>query len=69
MILPLYIPGHWELLIVVIAVIILFGGKKIPEMMRGIGSGIKEFKKGIREGDEEEKKITDKDPSDSEKKS
>ena len=69
MIIPLYIPGHWELIIVVVAVLILFGGKKIPEMMRGIGSGIKEFKKGIREGEEEEKKISDSDSSDSEKKS
>lgn len=69
MILPLYIPGHWELIIVVIAILVLFGGKKIPEMMRGIGSGIKEFKKGIREGEEEEKKISDSDTSDKEKKS
>ena len=69
MILPLYIPGHWELIIVVIAVLILFGGKKIPEMMRGLGSGIKEFKKGIREGEEEDKKISDADSEKDEKKS
>jgi len=56
MMIPLYIPGHWELIIVVVAVLVLFGGKKIPEMMRGLGSGIKEFKKGIREEEEDVKK-------------
>jgi len=65
MIIPLYIPGHWEIVIVVVAVLVLFGGKKIPEMMKGIGTGVKEFKKGIRE-DEEEKK--DSIPDDTEKK-
>jgi sec-independent protein translocase protein TatA len=58
MIMPLYIPGHWEIVLVVVAVLVLFGGKKIPEMMRGLGTGIKEFKQGIRE---DEKKIDDKD--------
>ena len=46
----------WQhLLIVAIIVLILFGGKKIPEMMRGLGSGIKEFKDAVKE---EEKKPT-----------
>ncbi len=58
MIMPLYIPGHWEIVLIVVAVLVLFGGKKIPEMMRGLGTGIKEFKQGIRE---DEKKIDDKD--------
>lgn len=60
MIIPMYIPGHWELLLVVVAIIVLFGGRKIPEMMKGLGTGIKEFKKGIRdeeEGEEKNKKI------------
>jgi sec-independent protein translocase protein TatA len=42
----------WQhLLIVAIIVLILFGGKKIPEMMRGLGSGIKEFKDAVKEDD------------------
>ena len=36
-------PGGWELVIIVFAILLLFGGKKIPELMRGIGKGIKEF--------------------------
>jgi len=36
--------GPWQIAIVVMVVLLLFGGKKIPELMRGLGSGIKEFK-------------------------
>lgn len=50
----------WQhLLIVAIILLVLFGGRKIPEMMRGLGSGIKEFKDAVKE---EDKKPTD-DPS------
>ncbi|MBC8204168.1 twin-arginine translocase TatA/TatE family subunit [bacterium] len=45
--------GHWEIILIVLAVLLLFGGRKIPELMRGLGSGVKEFKKGVREGEEE----------------
>lgn len=48
--------GGWELIIVVVIVLLLFGGRKIPELMRGLGQGIGEFKKGMRDGDENEKK-------------
>ena len=42
----------WQhLLIVAVILLILFGGKKIPEMMRGLGSGIKEFKDAVKEDD------------------
>jgi len=41
-----------ELLVILIIILLLFGGKKIPEMMRGLGKGVSEFKKGMREGDE-----------------
>ena len=42
----------WQhLLIVAVIVLFLFGGKKIPEMMRGLGSGIKEFKDAVKEED------------------
>jgi sec-independent protein translocase protein TatA len=42
--------GH--ILIVVIALLLLFGGKKIPELMGGIGKGMKDFKKAMKEDDE-----------------
>ncbi|MCF1190338.1 twin-arginine translocase TatA/TatE family subunit [Mangrovimonas sp. AS39] len=36
--------GPWQIVLIVLIVLLLFGGKKIPELMRGLGSGIKEFK-------------------------
>jgi len=39
------IMGPWQIVLVVVVVLLLFGGKKIPELMRGLGSGMKEFKK------------------------
>ena len=59
------IPGGWEWLLIVFVVLLLFGGKKIPELMRGIGKGIREFntakdtlKNELEEGmkEEEERK-------------
>jgi len=48
----------WQhILIVAIVLLLLFGGKKIPELMRGVGSGIKEFKDAVKE---DEKKTEDK---------
>lgn len=47
--------GWQEILLVALLVVVLFGAKKIPELMRGMGSGIKEFKKGLKEGEEESK--------------
>ena len=47
-------PTEW--MVVGVIVLLLFGGSKIPEMMRGLGSGVKEFKKGIKEDDEPETK-------------
>ncbi|WP_144283492.1 twin-arginine translocase TatA/TatE family subunit [Chryseobacterium echinoideorum] len=47
----------WQhILIVAVLLLILFGGKKIPEMMRGMGSGIKEFKDAIKEDEKPESK-------------
>lgn len=45
--------GPWQIALIVLVVLLLFGGKKIPELMRGLGSGIKEFKDATK--DEEEK--------------
>ena len=39
--------GTTELICIVIVVFLLFGGKKLPELMRGLGSGVREFKKGM----------------------
>ena len=46
----------WQIAIIALAILLLFGGRKIPELMRGFGSGIKEFKKGLKEDENEEKK-------------
>ena len=54
--------GPWQIVVVVVLVLLLFGGKKIPELMKGLGGGIKEFKKASQEDDkkgEEDKKIED----------
>ena len=48
--LPLAI-GPWQIALIVVVVLLLFGGKKIPELMRGLGSGIKEFKDASKEED------------------
>ena len=47
-IVPLFI-GTTELLIIALIALLLFGGKKLPELMRGLGQGVKEFKKASRE--------------------
>jgi len=48
--------GPWQLTIIVIIAVLLFGGKKIPELMKGLGQGIKSFKDGMKEEDEVQKK-------------
>jgi sec-independent protein translocase protein TatA len=44
-------PGGFELLVIFIIVVLIFGGKKIPELMKGIGSGIKNFKQAVKDDD------------------
>jgi sec-independent protein translocase protein TatA len=44
------IPGGMEWVIILVIVLILFGGKKIPELLRGVGKGVGELQKGIHEG-------------------
>jgi|TARA_B110000438_G_C15613598_1_gene563308 sec-independent protein translocase protein TatA len=41
--------GAWQIVLIVLVVLLLFGGKKIPELMKGLGKGISEFKKGKEE--------------------
>jgi len=43
--------GPWQVVIIVVLVLLLFGGKKIPELMKGLGQGMKEFKKATRDDD------------------
>ena len=45
----LIIPGGMEWVVVIFAVLLLFGGRKIPELMKGLGSGIREFNKAKNE--------------------
>ena len=40
--------GPWGIVLIVLVVLLLFGGKKIPELMKGIGKGVKEFKDGVK---------------------
>jgi len=59
----LFIPlaiGPWQIVLVVLVVLLLFGGRKIPELMRGLGSGIKEFKNATKEDEEDSSKIENK---------
>jgi len=46
--------GPWEIAAIVVVVLLLFGGRKIPELMKGLGKGVKEFKEGIAEDDNKE---------------
>lgn len=55
----MFTPGIWELLVILIIVIILFGAKRLPEIGKGLGEGIRNFKKAMakpRESKEEEEK-------------
>ncbi len=47
-------PGGWELFAIILVIVLLFGGKKIPELAKGLGKGIKDFKKAVNEDDESE---------------
>ena len=49
--------GFWEIAIIALVVLLLFGGKKIPELMHGIGKGIKSFKEGMKDVENEVKDI------------
>ena len=49
--------GGWEIAAIVLVVLLLFGGKKIPELMKGLGKGVKSFKQGMNEVEKEIKEI------------
>lgn len=46
--------GPTEIILIIVALLLLFGGKKLPELAQGIGKGIKEFKKAVKEPEEKE---------------
>ncbi len=48
--------GTGEIIAIVVVILLLFGGKKIPELMRGLGKGVKSFKQGMNEVEDEIKK-------------
>ena len=57
------IVGMWEIILILAVVLILFGAKKLPELAKGLGTGIKEFKKATREVTDEVQKAADETPA------
>ncbi len=55
--------GGWEIVLILAVVLILFGAKKLPELAKGLGTGIKEFKKATREVTDEVQKAADDTPA------
>ncbi len=51
--------GVWQIVVVVLLILLLFGGRKIPELMRGVGQGMKEFKKATADDDDDEVIVDD----------
>lgn len=66
LLLPLFLGNlrGWEWIIILVVILLLFGGKKIPQLMRGLGKGVRSFKEGLNDIDEE---IKDGDGSDKKK--
>jgi len=56
--------GTWEIILIVLAILLIFGGKKIPELMRGLGKGIRSFKDGVSGKDEEKEEAKKEDKKD-----
>jgi len=52
-VIPLGVVGGWEIVIIALVILLLFGGKKIPELMKGLGKGVKSFKDGMNEVEKE----------------
>jgi sec-independent protein translocase protein TatA len=51
--------GGWQIIIVLLVILLLFGAKRIPELGKGLGRGIRSFKDGLQTGDEDEGRIED----------
>ncbi len=54
---PLAFVGMWEVIIVALVILLIFGGKKIPELMKGLGKGVKNFKEGMKDVEDDVKEI------------
>jgi sec-independent protein translocase protein TatA len=52
--------GTWQIIVILVIVLLLFGGKKIPELAQGLGKGIKNFKDAVKEGENENIEKTEK---------
>lgn len=50
--------GATEIILIIVAIVLLFGGRKIPELMKGLGTGIKEFKKAANDTGDDKKDET-----------
>ena len=60
-ILLLFNLGTGEIIVIVLVILLLFGGKKIPELMKGVGKGVKSFKQGLNAVEDEIKTASDDD--------
>ena len=60
--------GTWEIVAIVLVILLLFGGKKIPELMKGLGKGVKSFKQGMNEVEKEIKELDEEGSKKDEKK-
>ena len=56
--LPLGVIGPWQWVIIALVIVLLFGGKKIPELMHGLGKGVKSFKAGMKDAEKDIQEIT-----------
>ena len=61
---PLAFVGMWEVIIIALVILLIFGGKKIPELMKGLGKGVKNFKEGMKDVEDDVKEIKKKIESD-----
>ena len=59
--------GTWEIILIALVVLLIFGGKKIPELMHGLGKGVRSFKDGINGVGDEEKEKADKEKTEEKK--
>jgi sec-independent protein translocase protein TatA len=60
--------GTGEIILIALVVLLLFGGRKIPELMRGMGKGVRNFKDGLKDVEDEIKKDVDEDKKGDDKK-
>ena len=64
---PLGVIGPWQIVILALLIILLFGGKKIPELMKGIVKGVKSFKEGMNEVEDQINKSDEEKPNENPK--